>query len=150
LKLYSSGILYPSAIFMNISLSSDPYKYGVTTSIKGIPKLFVTTKLIKNLNVIASTTMEYVFHNQYQVSAGNFVQQVLLCISQFHFFHYVFVQIPTYIQQAIHLQVFRLQVQILYVLLASSILLELLHSTFFDSLWFNIIITFGNVKCNLK
>jgi hypothetical protein len=57
------------------------------------------------------------------------VQQVLLCILQFHIFHYVFVQIPTYIQQAIHLQVFGLQVQILHVLLGSSFLLELLPFT---------------------
>jgi len=45
---------------MYISLSSDPYKYVVTTFIKRISKLFVTTKLIKNLNVIASITGEYV------------------------------------------------------------------------------------------
>jgi hypothetical protein len=42
--------------FTYISLSSDPYKYAVTTSIKRISKLSVTTKLIKNLNVSASTT----------------------------------------------------------------------------------------------
>jgi len=44
---------------MYISLSSDPYKYAVTTSIKRISKLSVTTKLIKNLNVIAFTTGKY-------------------------------------------------------------------------------------------
>jgi hypothetical protein len=45
---------------MYISLSSDQYKYVVTTSIKCISKLSVTTKLIKNLNVIVSITGEYV------------------------------------------------------------------------------------------
>jgi hypothetical protein len=45
---------------MYISLSSDPYKYAVTTFIKRIYKLSVTTKLIKNLNVIVSITGEYV------------------------------------------------------------------------------------------
>jgi hypothetical protein len=45
---------------MYISLSSDPYKHDVITSIKRISKLFVTTKLIKNLNVIAFSIGEYV------------------------------------------------------------------------------------------
>jgi hypothetical protein len=60
LKLYASGILYHSRIFMYILLLSDPYKYVVTTFVKCIYKLSVTTKLIKNLNVIAFTTREYV------------------------------------------------------------------------------------------
>ena len=59
-ELYASGNLYPSGIFMYISLSNDPYRYAVTTSIKRISKFSVTTKLIKNLNVIASITREYV------------------------------------------------------------------------------------------
>jgi hypothetical protein len=46
---------------MYILLSRDPYKYVVTTSIKCISKLSVTAKLIKNINVIASTAREYVF-----------------------------------------------------------------------------------------
>jgi hypothetical protein len=47
--------------YIYISLSSYPYKYDVTTSIKLTSKLSVTTKLIKNLNLIASTTGEYVY-----------------------------------------------------------------------------------------
>jgi hypothetical protein len=60
LELYASGILYLSGIFMYISLSSDSYEYVVTSSIKCVSKLSITTKLIRNLNVIAYTTDEYV------------------------------------------------------------------------------------------
>jgi hypothetical protein len=68
-------------------------------------------------------------HNQYHAYAGNLMQQILLCISQFYFSNYVSKQIPIYIQKATLLQVFGLQVQILHVLQANSILLELLPST---------------------
>ena len=56
---YVSGILYPSEIFMYTSLSNDPYRYAVTTSIKRMSKFSVTTKLIKNLNVIVSIIGTY-------------------------------------------------------------------------------------------
>ena len=57
---YAASILYPSGIFMYISLFNDPYRFAVTTSIKHMSKFSVTTKLIKNLNVIASITGAYV------------------------------------------------------------------------------------------
>ena len=60
MESYASGMLYPLGIFMYILLSNDPYRYVVTTSIKRMSKFSVTTKLIKNLNVIASITEAYV------------------------------------------------------------------------------------------
>jgi hypothetical protein len=59
-ELYALGILYASRIFIYLSLSNDPYRYAVITSIKRISKFYVTSKLIKNLNVIAFITGEYV------------------------------------------------------------------------------------------
>ena len=59
-ELCALGTLYPSGIFMYVSLSNDPYRYAMITSIKRITKFSVTTKLIRNLNVIASITGAYV------------------------------------------------------------------------------------------
>ena len=58
--LFASGNLNPLGIFMYISLSMDPYKYAVITSMRPIFSLSETTKLIKKQNVIASMTGEYV------------------------------------------------------------------------------------------
>ena len=59
-----------------------------------------TTKPIKNPNVIAHITGEYVsLYNQYKVSMKSLVQQVVLYILQLHHFHYVSVQIPICTQQ---------------------------------------------------
>ena len=45
---------------MYISLSMDPYKYAVITSMRRISSSSDTTKLIKKRNVIVSITGEYV------------------------------------------------------------------------------------------
>ena len=58
--LFASGNLNPSGIFMYISLSMDPYKYAVITSMRRISSPSETAKLIKKRNVIASMTGEYV------------------------------------------------------------------------------------------
>ena len=58
--LTASGSLNPSGIFMCISLSMDPYKYAVITSMRRISSSSDTAKLIKKRNVIASITGEYV------------------------------------------------------------------------------------------
>ena len=58
--LFALGNLNPLGIFMYISLSMDPYKYAVITSMRRIFSLSKTTKLIKKQNVIASMTGEYV------------------------------------------------------------------------------------------
>ena len=57
---FASGNVNPSGIFMYMSVSMDPYKYAVTTSIKCISSPFETTKCIKYLKVIAPITGEYV------------------------------------------------------------------------------------------
>ena len=57
---YASSILYHLGTFMYISLFNDPYIFAVTTSIKRMFKFSITTKLVKNLNVIASITEAYV------------------------------------------------------------------------------------------
>ena len=58
--LIASSSLNPSEIFMCISLSMDPYKYAVITSMRCISSSSNTAKLIKKRNVIASITGEYV------------------------------------------------------------------------------------------
>ena len=58
--LYVLYILYPSGVFMWISLSNDPYRYVVTTSINRISKFSFATQLIKNMNVIVSITGAHV------------------------------------------------------------------------------------------
>ena len=58
--LFSLGNLNPSKIFTYISLSMDPYKYVVITSMRCISNPSKTVKLIKKWNVIASMTGEYV------------------------------------------------------------------------------------------
>ena len=58
--LFASGNLNPLGIFMYISLSMDPYKYVVITSMRRISNLSETAKLIKKQNVIASMIGKYV------------------------------------------------------------------------------------------
>ena len=58
--LFASGHLNPSGIFMYISLSMNPYKYVVITSMRRISSPFETVKLIKKRNVIAPMTGKYV------------------------------------------------------------------------------------------
>ena len=57
---FASGNLNPSGIFMHISLSMDPYKYVVITSMRCISNPSETTKLIKKQNMIMSMSGEYV------------------------------------------------------------------------------------------
>ena len=54
--LFVSGNWNPPRIFMYISLSMDPYKYVVITSMRRISSLSKNAKLIKKQNVIASMT----------------------------------------------------------------------------------------------
>ena len=49
---FASSDLNPSGIFMYISLSMDPYKYVVITSMRCISSPFEIAKLIKKRNVI--------------------------------------------------------------------------------------------------
>ena len=58
--LYASGMLNPLGVFKCISLSSYPYKYVLTTSIKCISSPLETDRLIKIRNVVISITGEYV------------------------------------------------------------------------------------------
>ena len=58
--LFASGNLNPSGIVVYISLSMDPYKYVVITSMRHISNLSETAKLIKKRNGIASMIGEYV------------------------------------------------------------------------------------------
>lgn len=53
-------ILNPFGILMYMSASNDPYKYVVTTSMSRISRILLAVKLIKNLNMMASITGEYV------------------------------------------------------------------------------------------
>ena len=57
---FASSNVNPLGIFVYMSLSMDPYKYVVTTSIKCISSPSETAKCIKYLKVIASITGEYV------------------------------------------------------------------------------------------
>ena len=54
------GNVNPSGIFIYMSLSMDPYRYVVMTSMRRISSPLETTKLIKKRKVIASFTGEYV------------------------------------------------------------------------------------------
>ena len=58
--LFASNNLNYLWIFMYTSLSMDPYKYVVITSMKRISSPSKTTKLIKKRNVIVFMTGEYV------------------------------------------------------------------------------------------
>ena len=58
--LFASNNLNYLWIFMYTSLSMDPYKYVVITSMKHISSHSKTTKLIKKWNVIVFMTGEYV------------------------------------------------------------------------------------------
>ena len=58
--LFASDNLNSLGIFIYISLSMDPYKYVVITSMRCISSSFETIKLIKKRNVITSITGEYV------------------------------------------------------------------------------------------
>ena len=64
-------------------------------------------------------------HNQFLIFAKTLILQVVLYILQFHYFHFVFIQILIYNQYILHILMFELQVQKLHVLLMSSILIEL-------------------------
>ena len=104
---------------MYISLSMDPYKYVVITSMRRISSPSGTTKLIKKRNVIVFMTGEYVPRSQYQISTRNLVLLITLYILWSHYSHCVFVQILICTQQVLHLQVYGLQVQKLLILLMS-------------------------------
>ena len=56
----TSGNVNPSGIFIYMSLSMDPYRYTVMTSMRRISSPLETAKLIKKWKVIASITGEYV------------------------------------------------------------------------------------------
>ena len=54
------GSLNPSGSFTYMSLSSDPYKYVVTTSIRRKSRFSFIARLIRYLKVVASIMGEYV------------------------------------------------------------------------------------------
>ena len=56
----TSGNVNPSKILIYMSLSMDPYRYIVMTSMRRISSSLKTGKLIKKRKVIASITGEYV------------------------------------------------------------------------------------------
>jgi hypothetical protein len=144
---------------MYILLSRDPYKYVITTSIKRISKLSVTTKLIKNINVIASTTGEYVFSQSIpsfcrKPYATSLALYLTILIFSLHFLTNTHLYSTSDIPSGVWTtgpNTSRFASEFKFCL---NCFLphwpNIFTSTFFDDWWVNINITSGNVKCNFK